>query len=65
MTTQTKFRSLVLSLLIGSAFAVAGCDGKAENAGEKIDKAVEKAGDKIDDAADKIGDAIDNATDKK
>lgn len=29
------------------------CEGKAENAGEKIDNAVEKAGDKIENATDK------------
>jgi len=39
--------------LMGGALGFASC-GRAEEAGEKIDRAVEKAGDKIEDAGDKI-----------
>ncbi len=65
MTTPTKFRSVTFALLLGSAFAFAGCNGDAENAGEKIDDAIEDAGDEIEDATDKIGDKVEKSTDKK
>lgn len=45
----------VLALL--AAFGVGpilfSCDGRAERAGEKIDKSLEKAGDKVKDATDR------------
>lgn len=45
----------VLALLaaLGIGSTLVSCDGKAERAGEKIDRNIEKAGDKIEDATDR------------
>jgi hypothetical protein len=58
-------KTLLLLTALGAfvAFASVGCEkkGPAEQAGEKVDKAVEKAADKVEEAADKV----EEATEKK
>lgn len=61
MRSSTRF--LITSALLCTGFLTAGCpdDGPAEEAGEKIDRAVDKTGDALEDAADEAEDALDEA----
>lgn len=43
----------LLGLLAVSSVSLYGCEGEAEQAGERIDDATERMGDKIEDATDK------------
>ena len=55
---------LLLPVMLGVMALWAGCDGDAEDAGEKIDRQLEKAGDKIEKGAEKTKDAVKDAADK-
>lgn len=50
-----------LTLMLSSLVLISCDDGKAENAGEKIDNAIEDAGDSIEEAANDTGRAIEDA----
>jgi hypothetical protein len=44
---------LAMLAMLCAGYALSGCEGRAERAGEKIDRSVERAGDKIEDATDR------------
>ena len=46
-------RILALLVVLGIGSGLVSCDGRAERAGEKIDRTLEKAGDKIEGATDR------------
>ena len=62
MKKLTKF--LLLPVLFGAIAFTTGCDGDAENAGEKMDKAADEAGDSIRKGAEETKDAVKDAADK-
>ncbi len=54
----------IMTLIFAGIFSlgiVACDDGKAENAGERIDNGIEETRDAIDDAADETSDAVEDA----
>lgn len=52
---------MMMTLVFSSMMLMACDDGRAENAGEKIDKAMEDAGENISNAAEDAGNAIEDA----
>jgi hypothetical protein len=66
-TSRIISLTLALGLVLGGATFITGCreKGPAENAGEKVDRAIDKIEDKLDPKgpAEKAGEKIDRAID--
>ena len=57
----TTSSAIVMTAMLAALYGCQKPEGPAEQAGQKIDKAVDKAGEKIDQTTEKLGEKVEKA----